>query len=45
MTAITGVGAYAPRFRITSEAFEDAWGQFHAAGISEKAVPSADEDA
>ncbi|WP_049914550.1 zinc ribbon domain-containing protein [Haloterrigena salina] len=45
MTAITGVGAYAPRFRITAEAFEEAWGQFHAAGISEKAVPAADEDA
>jgi len=24
--AITGVGAYAPRFRISSEAFEEAWG-------------------
>ncbi|QRV15117.1 ACP synthase [Haloterrigena salifodinae] len=45
MTAITGVGAYAPRFRITAEAFEAAWGQFHAAGITEKAVPAADEDA
>ncbi|WP_222918944.1 zinc ribbon domain-containing protein [Natrinema sp. SYSU A 869] len=43
--AITGVGAYAPRFRISSEAFEEAWGQFHAAGVNEKAVPSADEDA
>ncbi|ADB60810.1 protein of unknown function DUF35 [Haloterrigena turkmenica DSM 5511] len=45
MTAITGVGTYAPRFRITAEAFEEAWGQFHAAGITEKAVPAADEDA
>ncbi|ELY63969.1 zinc ribbon domain-containing protein [Natrinema versiforme] len=45
MTAITGVGAYAPRFRISSEAFEEAWGQFHAAGVTQKAVPSADEDA
>ncbi|MDF9747116.1 zinc ribbon domain-containing protein [Natrinema salsiterrestre] len=44
MSAITGVGAYAPRFRISAEAFEDAWGQFHAAGVTEKAVPSADED-
>ncbi|WP_339103569.1 zinc ribbon domain-containing protein [Haloterrigena salinisoli] len=44
MTAITGVGAYAPRFRITAEAFEEAWGQFQAAGITEKAVPAADED-
>ncbi|WP_408958593.1 zinc ribbon domain-containing protein [Natrinema sp. 74] len=45
MSAITGVGAYAPRFRISAEAFEEAWGQFHAAGVTEKAVPSADEDA
>ncbi|QSW98955.1 zinc ribbon domain-containing protein [Haloterrigena alkaliphila] len=45
MTAITGVGAYAPRFRITAEAFEEAWGQFQASGITEKAVPAADEDA
>ncbi|WP_226006581.1 zinc ribbon domain-containing protein [Natrinema salinisoli] len=44
MSAITGVGAYAPRFRISAEAFEEAWGQFHAAGVTEKAVPSADED-
>ncbi len=44
MTAITAVGAYAPRFRITAEAFEEAWGQFQAAGITEKAVPAADED-
>ncbi|ELY84230.1 zinc ribbon domain-containing protein [Natrinema gari] len=45
MAAITGVGAYAPRFRISAEAFEDAWGQFHAAGVTQKAVPAADEDA
>ncbi|WP_265111709.1 zinc ribbon domain-containing protein [Halosolutus halophilus] len=45
MTAITAVGAYAPRFRITAEAFEEAWGQFQAAGVNEKAVPAADEDA
>ncbi|WP_440771259.1 zinc ribbon domain-containing protein [Natronorubrum sp. DTA28] len=45
MTAITGVGAYAPRFRISAEAFQEAWGQFQAAGISEKAVAAADEDA
>ncbi|TYL38682.1 ACP synthase [Natronococcus pandeyae] len=43
-TAITGVGAYAPRFRITAEAFEEAWGQFQASGVNEKAVPAADED-
>jgi hydroxymethylglutaryl-CoA synthase len=47
MTAnkIRAVGAYAPRFRITAEAFAEAWGQFQAAGIEEKAVPGADEDA
>ncbi|MFC4541987.1 zinc ribbon domain-containing protein [Halosolutus amylolyticus] len=44
-TAIAAVGAYAPRFRISAEAFEEAWGQFQAAGVSEKAVPAADEDA
>ncbi|WP_049920995.1 zinc ribbon domain-containing protein [Halopiger djelfimassiliensis] len=44
MTAITGVGAYAPRFRISAAAFEEAWGQFRAAGIEQKAVPAADED-
>ncbi|WP_306058284.1 zinc ribbon domain-containing protein [Natronococcus wangiae] len=42
--AITGIGAYAPRFRIDAEAFEDAWGQFQASGVNEKAVPGADED-
>ncbi|ARS88570.1 zinc ribbon domain-containing protein [Natrarchaeobaculum aegyptiacum] len=44
MVAITAAGAYAPRFRITAEAFTEAWGQFQAAGVSEKAVPAADED-
>ncbi|WP_440989948.1 OB-fold domain-containing protein [Haloarchaeobius baliensis] len=42
---IRAVGAYAPRFRITADAFQEAWGQFHASGIEEKAVPGADEDA
>lgn len=42
---IESVGAYAPRFRISAEEFEDAWGRFHAAGVDEKAVPDADEDA
>lgn len=44
MPAITGVGAYAPRFRITAETFEKAWGQFQADGVEKKAVPAADED-
>lgn len=42
---IAAVGAYAPRFRISAEAFTEAWGQFHAAGVNGKAVPDADEDA
>ncbi|WP_135854464.1 zinc ribbon domain-containing protein [Halorussus salinus] len=43
--AIEAVGAYAPRFRVSAEEFEAAWGQFHAAGVQSKAVPDADEDA
>ncbi|PSP95376.1 ACP synthase [Halobacteriales archaeon QS_1_68_44] len=42
---ILAVGAYAPRNRVTAEAFEAAWGRFEAAGIERKAVPDADEDA
>jgi hydroxymethylglutaryl-CoA synthase len=42
---LAGIGAYAPRLRIDAEAFVDAWGQFHAAGVEQKAVPEADEDA
>ncbi|WP_018128736.1 zinc ribbon domain-containing protein [Haladaptatus paucihalophilus] len=42
---IAAVGAYAPRFRISADEFAEAWGQFHAAGVNEKAVPDADEDA
>ncbi|WP_115864352.1 OB-fold domain-containing protein [Halorussus litoreus] len=42
---IEAVGAYAPRFRVSAEEFERAWGRFHAAGVNAKAVPDADEDA
>jgi len=45
VTAIAAVGAYAPRFRITAEAFADAWGRFEASGVERKALPNADEDA
>ena len=45
MTRIAGVGAYAPSLRISSDAFEAAWGSFDAPGIETKAVPEADEDA
>ena len=42
---IAAIGAYAPRLRIAAEEFTEAWGSFDAAGIEEKAVPEADEDA
>jgi len=41
---IERVGAYVPRYRLSAEAVTEAWGQFHGAGISETAVPDADED-
>lgn len=42
---IAAIGAYTPRLRIVAEEFEDAWGSFNAAGVKQKAVPEADEDA
>ncbi|MFT4885402.1 MAG: hydroxymethylglutaryl-CoA synthase, partial [Natronomonas sp.] len=42
---LAGIGAYTPRLRIVAEEFEEAWGNFDAAGIEQKAVPEADEDA
>ncbi len=45
MSAISAVATYTPRFRITAEEFADAWGQFQASGVNQKAVPAADEDA
>ncbi len=45
MTRIATVGAYAPALRVSSDAFEDAWGSFDAPGVETKAVPDADEDA
>lgn len=42
---IAAIGAYAPRLRIAAEEFEEAWGTFDAAGVEQKAVPEADEDA
>lgn len=44
LVGIGAAGVYAPRYRISAEAFTDAWGRFRAPGISEKAVPEADED-
>lgn len=45
MTGIAGIAAYVPRYRLTADAIEEAWGQFHGTGISRTAVPAADEDA
>ncbi|SFB67648.1 hydroxymethylglutaryl-CoA synthase [Halobiforma haloterrestris] len=42
---VASVGAYAPRYRLPADGVEEVWGQFHGAGISETAVPAADEDA
>ncbi len=42
---IAAIGAYAPRLRIDASEFEDAWGRFDAAGVEQKGVPEADEDA
>ncbi len=43
--SIRAVGAYAPRFYISSETFADVWDRHEAAGIERCAVPDADEDA
>ena len=44
-SAIAGVGAYVPRFRLSAEAVADALGRFRARGVDSVAVPDADEDA
>ncbi|MFC5368806.1 zinc ribbon domain-containing protein [Salinirubrum litoreum] len=41
---IAGVGAYAPRRYVTSEAVEEAWGQFAGSGVQQTSVPAGDED-
>ncbi len=41
---IQSIGTYVPRYRLSAETVQEAWGQFHGAGISETAVPGADED-
>ncbi|AEN07149.1 protein of unknown function DUF35 [halophilic archaeon DL31] len=43
--SITGAGIYTPRYRIDAATIADALGRFQAAGISEKRVAAADEDA
>jgi hydroxymethylglutaryl-CoA synthase len=42
---IAGVGAYAPRFRLSADDVQDALGRFRASGVRSVAVPDADEDA
>lgn len=42
---LAGVGAYAPRYRLSADAVRDALGSFEAPGIESVAVPDADEDA
>jgi len=43
-TPVECVGAYVPRYRLPAETVREAWGQFHGAGITQTAVPAADED-
>lgn len=45
MTGIAAAGGYAPRFRLDTAILEEAWGQSHARGIEQTAVPDGDEDA
>jgi hydroxymethylglutaryl-CoA synthase len=42
---IAGVGAYAPRFRLSAEEVQNALGRFRASGVRSVAMPDADEDA
>ncbi|WP_267161767.1 zinc ribbon domain-containing protein [Halovenus salina] len=44
MNGIESIGTYVPRYRLPAETVTEAWGQFHGAGITETAVPGADED-
>jgi hydroxymethylglutaryl-CoA synthase len=44
MTGIAGIGAYAPAFRLSADEIEDTWGTVQASGVSQTAVPDADED-
>ncbi|MXR51786.1 ACP synthase [Halovenus sp. WSH3] len=44
MTGIDQIGTYVPRYALAAEAVEEAWGQFHGAGIEHTAVPGGDED-
>ncbi|MCD2204037.1 zinc ribbon domain-containing protein [Halobacterium sp. KA-6] len=45
MRGIVTAGGYLPRFRLSTDKIEAAWDTAHAAGINQKTVPAADEDA
>lgn len=45
MRGIDAAGVYVPRFRVDIDAVDAAWGSVNASGVSQKAVPAADEDA
>ena len=45
MSGIVAAGVYVPRYRLSSDELEVAWGMSHASGVEQKAVPAADEDA
>lgn len=45
MRGLVTAGVYVPRFRLPTDETREAWGTAHAAGIEQKAVPAADEDA
>ncbi len=44
MRGIVAAGVSVPRFRLSSDELDDAWGTNHASGVDRKAVPAADED-
>ncbi|SFS90866.1 zinc ribbon domain-containing protein [Halostagnicola kamekurae] len=44
MSGIVAAGVYVPRYRLSSDELESAWGTSHASGVEQKAVPAADED-
>ncbi|MEF8800974.1 MAG: ACP synthase [Halolamina sp.] len=43
--SIIGAGVHAPRYRIDADTIAEAWGRVQAAGVAEKRVAAADEDA
>jgi hydroxymethylglutaryl-CoA synthase len=45
LSGVLGAGAYAPSLRLSASELAAAWGRSAASGVSETAVPDADEDA